>query len=100
MNASLYRGGAYGPGFGADECFLTTQQLMHGTGLMGTFPFLHMGLPQVILRGFDAAEVIETTLRHRATATFFVPGMVTRLTEVVTETGRSVAPPLRRIVYG
>ena len=61
VNASLYRSGAYGPGFGADECFLTTQQLMHGTGLMGTFPFLHMGLPQVILRGFDAAEVIENT---------------------------------------
>jgi acyl-CoA synthetase (AMP-forming)/AMP-acid ligase II len=100
VNASLYRSGAYGPGFGADECFLTTQQLMHGTGLMGTFPFLHMGLPQVVLRGFDATELIEAALRHRATATFFVPGMVTRLTEVVAETGQSVTPPLRRIVYG
>jgi acyl-CoA synthetase (AMP-forming)/AMP-acid ligase II len=100
VNASLYRSGAYGGGFGDDECFLTAQQLMHGTGLMGTFPFLHMGLPQVVLRAFDAADVVEAILRHRATATFFVPGMVTRLAEVVAESGRSVVPPLRRIVYG
>jgi acyl-CoA synthetase (AMP-forming)/AMP-acid ligase II len=100
VNAALYRSGTYGPGFGDDECFLTAQQLMHGTGLMGTFPFLHMGLPQVVLRAFDAADVVDAVVRHRATATFFVPGMVTRLAEVVAESGRPVAPPLRRIVYG
>jgi acyl-CoA synthetase (AMP-forming)/AMP-acid ligase II len=100
INSSLYRSGAYGPGFGDDECFLTTQQLMHGTGLMGTFPFLHMGLPQVILRTFDATDVAEAALRYGATATFFVPGMVTRLSEVVGKSGQPVAPPLRRIIYG
>lgn len=100
VNSSLYRSGAYGPGFGDDECFLTTQQLMHGTGLMGTFPFLHMGLPQVILRSFDATVVAEAALRYGTTATFFVPGMLTRLSDVVSEAGLAVAPPLRRILYG
>lgn len=100
INASLYRSGAYGPGFDSGERFLTAQQLMHGTGMTGTFPFLHMGLPQVVLRRFDAADVLEATLRFRVTATFFVPGMVTRLTQLLADLDRPVAPPLRRIVYG
>jgi acyl-CoA synthetase (AMP-forming)/AMP-acid ligase II len=100
VNVALYRSGAYGPGFDGDERFLTAQQLMHGTGPVGTFPFLHMGLPQIVLRSFDAAHVVEATHRFRATATFFVPGMVTRLAQLVAELDHPVAPPLRRIVYG
>ena len=49
VNAELYRGGHYGDGFDGSERFLTVQQIMHGTGMLGTFPFIHMGLPQVIL---------------------------------------------------
>jgi acyl-CoA synthetase (AMP-forming)/AMP-acid ligase II len=100
VNVALYRSGAYGPGFDGDERFLTAQQLMHGTGLMGTFPFLHMGLPQIVLRSFDAAHVLEAAHRFHATATFFVPGMVTRLAQMVSELDLPAAPPLRRIVYG
>ena len=52
-NISLYRSGDYGPWLGEHECFLAAQQIMHGTGFVGTFPFLEMGLPQVLaaLRG-------------------------------------------------
>jgi acyl-CoA synthetase (AMP-forming)/AMP-acid ligase II len=81
VNAELYRGGQYGEGFDGTERFLTVQQVMHGTGMLGTFPFIHMGLPQVILPRFDAAAVLEAAGRHQATATFMVPGMVTRLAD-------------------
>ncbi|MGH3194647.1 MAG: hypothetical protein ACRDOH_04615 [Streptosporangiaceae bacterium] len=57
--------------------------MLHGTGMLGTFPFLHMGLPQVILERFDAGAVLDVALRHPVKATFFVPGMVTRLTDAV-----------------
>jgi acyl-CoA synthetase (AMP-forming)/AMP-acid ligase II len=99
-NVSLYRSGAYGPGFGDDECYLTAQQIPHGTGMLGTFPFLHMGLPQVLLRRFDAAAFVEATLRHNATATFFVPGMMTRVADLLEQSGQRIAPPLRRLLYG
>jgi acyl-CoA synthetase (AMP-forming)/AMP-acid ligase II len=100
VNAELYRAGYYGDRFGGDECFLTVQQLLHGTGVLGTFPFIHMGLPQVVLPRFDAPAVLEAAIRYRATATFFVPGMVTRLADAVAAAGLSGPGPLRRILYG
>jgi acyl-CoA synthetase (AMP-forming)/AMP-acid ligase II len=100
VNAGLYRGGHYGEGFDGSERFLTVQQVMHGTGMLGTFPFIHMGLPQVILPRFDAAAVLEAAERHRATATFMVPGMVTRLADAGAGAGGRRAGGLRRILYG
>lgn len=102
VNAELYQGGRYGQGFDDSERFLTVQQIMHGTGMLGTFPFIHMGLPQVILPRFDAAAVLEAAARHRATATFMVPGMVTRLADAAASAGASLprAGGLRRIIYG
>lgn len=102
VNAELYRDGQYGEGFDGTERFLTVQQVMHGTGMLGTFPFIHMGLPQVILPRFDAAAVLEAAERHRATATFMVPGMVTRLADVGAGAGvgERRAGGLRRIIYG
>jgi acyl-CoA synthetase (AMP-forming)/AMP-acid ligase II len=102
INAQLYQGGHYGQGFDGTERFLTVQQIMHGTGMLGTFPFIHMGLPQVTLPRFDAAAVLEAAERHRATATFMVPGMVTRLAEAAASAGASLpqAGGLRRIIYG
>jgi acyl-CoA synthetase (AMP-forming)/AMP-acid ligase II len=100
INAALYRSGHYGDRFGDDECYLTVQQIMHGTGMLGTFPFLHMGLPQVVLPRFDASAVLEAAIRYRATATFFVPGMVTRLADAVAEADLDGPGPLRRILYG
>jgi acyl-CoA synthetase (AMP-forming)/AMP-acid ligase II len=99
-NVSLYRSGAYGPGFGDDECYVTAQQLPHGTGILGSFPFLHMGLPQVLLRRFDAGAFVEAVLRHQATATFFVPGMMTRVADTLARSGQQLVPPLRRLLYG
>lgn len=64
-------------------CFLTVQQFMYGSGLVGTFPFLRAGLPQVVLRTFDAEAVAAAVTTFDATATFMVPGMVTRLAGAV-----------------
>lgn len=100
VNTALYRTGAYGPRLSEDDCFLTAQQLMHGTGLLGSFPFLYMGLPQVLLHRFDASDAIEAVLRHGVTSTFFVPGMVSRLVDAAVAAGTTLSPPLRRVLYG
>ena len=96
-NARLFSNGGYGPPLGPDDVLVTVQQLMHGTGLVATFPFLSMGIPQVIVDKFDAAAVAEAATRHAVTTAFMVPGMVTRLAEWVEEHGTL---PFRRIVYG
>lgn len=67
---------------------------MHGTGLVGTFPFLLMGLPQVVIEHFSADFAFEAIARHRATATFFVPGMLTRLVDFVEQTPDRSLPSL------
>lgn len=93
----LFRSGVYGSQ--ADRpCFLTVQQLMYGTNLVGTLPFLRAGLPQVIMRRFDPAEVVARTIEFDATVAFMVPGMVTRLAECI---GTSPPPGWRlHILYG
>ncbi|HWK28142.1 MAG TPA: AMP-binding protein [Solirubrobacter sp.] len=96
QSEALLRDGTYGPPLGADECFLTAQQVMHGTSMIGTFPFLRLGLPQVLLERFDARTALDAIVAHGVTTTFFVPGMVTRLVEALD--GREL--PLRRLLYG
>jgi acyl-CoA synthetase (AMP-forming)/AMP-acid ligase II len=98
-NEALYRRGGYAPPLGQEECFLTAQQVMHGTGMVGTFPFMRMGLPQVILERFDGRAALEAIRKHAVTTTFFVPGMVTRLVEAIAAAG-SPPLPLRRLLYG
>ncbi len=98
-NEELYRRGGYGPQLGEDECFLTAQKVMHGTSMVGTFLFMRMGLPQVILEQFDAPAAIEAMTEHRVTSTFFVPGMVTRLVNALKQSG-TPRLPLRRLLYG
>ena len=97
INSDLFRHGVYGPGFGSDECGLTLQQLMHGTGSVLSFPFLLMGLPQVLLPRFDADVALEAITRHRVTATFAVPGMLTRIADRL-DAGADL--PLRHSLYG
>jgi acyl-CoA synthetase (AMP-forming)/AMP-acid ligase II len=91
---AIFRRGGYGPPLGDDDRFLTCQQLMHGTGMIGTFPFLRLGLDQVLLERFDAAVAQAAIRDHAVTTTFMVPGMVTRLVEA------GGAPELRRLLYG
>jgi acyl-CoA synthetase (AMP-forming)/AMP-acid ligase II len=98
VNCELYRRGWYGPGFGAGERLLTVQQLMHGTGMVASFPFLLMGLPQVVLPGFGADAVLDAVRRHQITATFTVPGMLTRLADRLG--GAAADLPLRHTLYG
>lgn len=99
INCELYRQGRYGPGFGPGERLLTVQQLMHGTGMVASFPFLLMGLPQVVLPEFDAGAVLNAVRRHQVTAVFTVPGMLTRLADRLA--GPPAEPlPLRHTLYG
>jgi acyl-CoA synthetase (AMP-forming)/AMP-acid ligase II len=93
---ALYRAdGGYGPPLQADDVFLTAQQAMHGTSMIGTYPFLRMGLPQVVLERFSAERALEAIERHAITSTMFVPGMLTRLADVAAGPGT-----LRRLLYG
>jgi acyl-CoA synthetase (AMP-forming)/AMP-acid ligase II len=97
LNCKLYRAGRYGGWEESSEVMLTLQQLLHGTGLMGSFPFLHMGLPQVFVRAFQPERVAELVERQRVTTTGMTSGMLAVLLERLPPAGlRS----LRRLLYG
>lgn len=98
-NIALYRDGGYGPGFGPDEHFLTVQQVMHGTGLVGTFPFLRMGLPQTVVARFDADVVLDLLREGSITAAMMVTAMVSRLVEAVERRPGGLGA-MRRLLYG
>ena len=98
LNCDLYRSGAYGQGWDSEETLLTVQQLLHGTALLGSFPFLWMGLPQVVVNEFDAANLATIIDRFGVTATGMTSGMLTRVAEKTT-TGRRLTT-LRRVLYG
>lgn len=98
INCELWRQGWYGPALGDNELMLTVQQLMHGTGMVASFPFLLMGLPQIVLPRFDAKSVVGTIKRHSVTATFAVPGMLTRIADELGEEPAELT--LRHTLYG
>ena len=98
LNCNLYRSGAYGPGWEESETLLTLQQLLHGTALMGSFPFLWMGLAQVVVSEFDAANVANLIDRFSVTATGMTSGMLSRVAEKTAEGRRPKT--LRRVLYG
>ncbi len=91
---AIFARGGYGPPLGDDDVFLTCQQVMHGTAIIGTFSFLRLGLAQVLLERFDAETAQAAIAEHGVTTTFMVPGMVTRLVEA------GGAPALKRLLYG
>ena len=91
---AIFRRGGYGAPLTDDDVFLTCQQVMHGTSIVGTFPFLRLGLGQVLLERFDAETARAAIAEHRVTTTFMVPGMVTRLVQA------GGADGLRRLLYG
>lgn len=99
INVRLYRSGGYGPPVKADDCFLTAQQVMHGTAMLGTFPFLRMGMPQVLARRFEPDALLELIAREGVTSSALVSAMVARLAETA-ERRPGIAPALRRILYG
>lgn len=98
-NISLYQLGRYGAWLGDEECFLAAQQIMHGTGFVGTFPFLEMGLPQVLATSFDPTQILDAVERHRVTSTVLVPPMLIRLTHAASQRPGS-ASSLRHVMYG
>ena len=96
---ALFRSGAYGSWQEQEERFLSCQQIMHGTGFLGTFPFLAMGLPQVVVREFEVNEVIDAIEAHAITSTMLVPVMLNRLA-AATELAPSRTKSLRHVLYG
>lgn len=96
VNVALYRDGHYGPPIAGDDVYLTVQQLMHGTGLLGTFPFLLLGLPQVIVEKFAADALPDIIGRFGVTSTMLVSAMLPPLRAAY----GGVPTPLRRVVYG
>jgi acyl-CoA synthetase (AMP-forming)/AMP-acid ligase II len=98
-NIALYRSGRYGRWQEETELFLTAQQIMHGTGFLGTFPFLAMGLPQVLVDTFEATAIVAAAKRHAATATMFVPAMLRSFVEALSAEGRT-GLAMRHLLYG
>jgi acyl-CoA synthetase (AMP-forming)/AMP-acid ligase II len=98
-NIALYQSGHMGAWRGDEECFLAAQQIMHGTGFVGTFPFLEMGLPQVLLDSFDASRALYVIERHRVTTSVLVPPMMSRLVDAALQR-KDAARSLRHITYG
>jgi len=97
LNCRLYRSGRYGTWAESSEVMLTLQQLLHGTALMGSFPFLHMGLPQVLTRRFKPDQVASLIDRYHVTSTGMTSGMLAVLLDAVPSCG---LPGLRRLLYG
>lgn len=97
-NINLYRSDWYGRPIDADDCFLTTQQLMHGSSILGWMPFIRMGLPQVILQHFEARSAIDALNTYGVTSTFMVPAMITRVVEALKPSER--LERLTRLLYG
>lgn len=98
-NQLLYLGGWYGPRLSDDEVFLNVQQLMHGTAIMGFYPFYTLGYRIVMLPNFEANATAKAIQDHHITTTFMVPGMVDRTEQSVTELGTDTRS-LRRVLYG
>jgi len=94
----LYRSDVYGQPVSESDCYLTVQQMNHGTGVIGTIPFLYLGLPQVIMKQFSVEGVIEACSRYKITTTFMVPGMVTRLAGAIGADDKPTT--LTRLLYG
>ncbi|HEX4437251.1 MAG TPA: fatty acid--CoA ligase family protein [Solirubrobacteraceae bacterium] len=100
LNSELYRSGRYGGGWDeGDEVFLALQQILHGTGLLGSFPFLSMGLPQVVMAEFDPEIVAGVVERFGVTTTGMTSGMLSHLVNVM-EGHRSETRTLKRVIYG
>ncbi|HYM03370.1 MAG TPA: fatty acid--CoA ligase family protein, partial [Stellaceae bacterium] len=89
----------FGPWLGKHECFLAAQQIMHGTGFVGTFPFLEMGLPQVLAASFEAPRILEAIERHRVTTTVLVPPMMSRVVDAALERP-GAGMSLKHVIYG
>jgi acyl-CoA synthetase (AMP-forming)/AMP-acid ligase II len=96
-NVALYRSGRYGRWNESSEVYLTAQQIMHGTGFLGTFPFLAMGLPQVLIGRFEATSMVAAMARHAVTGTMLVPAM---LRGVVAAIRPDHGLKLRHVLYG
>jgi long-chain acyl-CoA synthetase len=71
--------------------------LSHGSGLYG-LPHLLAGGLQVVLPGFEPADVLDTFERQRNVSMFAAPTMVTRLLQATG--GGSPFPGLRTLYYG
>lgn len=98
LATALFENDAYGAIRTNNPCFLTVQQMQYGTGLLGTFPFIRMGLPQHIVRKFDPRLVTDAVLTHGTNVTFMVPGMITRLADHI---GATKPPGWKlQILYG
>ena len=99
LNVGLFRAGRYGPPIDADDLLLTVQQLMYGTGLMASFPFLLMGIPQLIVPQFDARIVLAALERFEVTTALMTSTMLPRLTSLARSEGKP-KHRLKRLMYG
>jgi acyl-CoA synthetase (AMP-forming)/AMP-acid ligase II len=82
---------------GGDDVVVHVAPMTHASGAL-LLPHAAVGARAVLLRHFDARELIAVVERERATAVFLVPTMLVRLLDAV-ENPRRLAS-LRTVVYG
>lgn len=95
----LFETGEYGQPVDANSRILTVQQIVHGTCQLGTFPFICMGLPQVILPRFDVANILKAISGHRISTIVLISEMIKRICST-DGVDLSVLRNLRQVVYG
>jgi len=83
---------------GPGDAMLHAAPLSHGSGLYGLAHFLK-GSHNVVLDGFEAAEVVAAWSRYRQVSMFAAPTMLTRLLGSPALEGADVSG-LKTIVYG
>jgi acyl-CoA synthetase (AMP-forming)/AMP-acid ligase II len=81
----------------SDDVVVHVAPMTHASGAL-LLPHAAVGARSVVLRHFDAYELIDVVERERATAVFLVPTMLVRLLEAIEDSSRLKS--LRTIVYG
>jgi acyl-CoA synthetase (AMP-forming)/AMP-acid ligase II len=80
-----------------DDVVVHVAPMTHASGAL-LLPHVAVGARAVLLRHFDARELIAVVERERATSVFLVPTMLVRLLDAVEDPRRLVS--LRTVVYG
>lgn len=81
----------------ADDVVIHVAPMTHASGAL-LLPHAAVGARAVLLRHFDAGDLIDRIEGERATAVFLVPTMLVRLLDAIDEPDRLAS--LRTIVYG
>ena len=82
----------------ARDCYVSAAPLSHGAG-MYALPHILRGSHQIVLPGFDTADVLEIFAKYRNVSMFAAPTMVSRLINDE-RAGNADSGGLKTLIYG